>query len=164
MVLWGSAAGVLPLVYIFTGWLTFADWPFTLPPLVGLLGGTLFVAAIWLLHRSHADLGHLWSPTVSPEAKQPLITQGVYKHVRHPMYAAHVLWGVAQALLLPNWIAGPLALLLMLALLALRIPREERELIAAFGDAYRRYGHNTGALIPKFRRSDTLEKGNDASA
>lgn len=164
MVLWGAAAGVLPFVYIFTGWLTFADWPFTMPPLVSLLGGALFVVAIWLLHRSHADLGHLWSPTVTPEAKQPLVTDGVYRHMRHPMYTAHVLWGVAQTLLLPNWIAGALAPLFILALLVLRIPREERELMAEFGDVYQRYMDKTGALMPRFKRGDTLPKGDDAGA
>ena len=35
-----------------------------------------------------------------------LVTEGIYGRVRHPMYTAFWLWAVAQALLLPNWIAG----------------------------------------------------------
>ena len=54
------------------------------------------------------------------------------------MYAAHVLWGIAQTLLIPNIVAGLLALILMFPVLALRIPREERAMGEQFGEAYRR--------------------------
>ena len=36
-----------------------------------------------------------------------LVTNGIYRRIRHPMYSAFWLWAIAQALLLPNWIAGP---------------------------------------------------------
>lgn len=151
MVLWGMAAVVLPLFYVFGNRLDFADIPFKMPPAFGFAGTVLFLMAIWLLHRSHADLGKRWSPMVQPEVGQGLVTDGVYKRIRHPMYAAHVLWGVAQALLLPNLIAGPLALVLVLALIGLRIPREERALLAQFGEEYRRYMDRTGRILPKLR-------------
>ena len=149
MVLWGVAAGVLPFFYMFGTWLDFANLPFKMPPAFGFVGTALFLIAIWLLHRSHADLGKLWSPTVEPEAEQLLVTDGVYKRVRHPMYAAHVLWGIAQTLLLPNLIAGPLALVLIFAVICLRVPREERAMLEQFGDEYRRYMDRTGRILPK---------------
>ncbi len=149
MVLWGVASGVLPLFYIFGSWLDFADLPFKTPSAFGFFGIVLFLISIWLLHRSHADLGRLWSPTVEPEAKQRLVTDGVYKRTRHPMYAAHVLWGFAQALLLPNLIAGPLALVLMLGVISLRVPREEQAMLEEFGDDYRKYMKTTGRILPK---------------
>jgi protein-S-isoprenylcysteine O-methyltransferase Ste14 len=149
MVLWGVAAGVLPLLFIFSTWLDFADMPFTMPSAFGFIGTVFFLISIWLLHRSHADLGKLWSPTVEPEAGQRLVTDGVYKQIRHPMYAAHVLWGMAQALLLPNLIAGPLALVLMFAVIGLRIPREEKAMLEEFGDDYNQYMKRTGRIFPK---------------
>ncbi len=149
MVLWGVAAGVLPFFYMFGTWLDFANLPFKMPPAFGFVGTALFLIAIWLLHRSHADLGKLWSPTVEPEAEQLLVTDGVYKRVRHPMYAAHVLWGIAQTLLLPNLIAGPLALVLIFAVIGLRVPREERAMLEQFGGEYRRYMDRTGRILPK---------------
>jgi protein-S-isoprenylcysteine O-methyltransferase Ste14 len=149
MVLWGVAAGVLPLLFIFSTWLDFADMPFTIPSAFGFIGTVFFLISIWLLHRSHADLGKLWSPTVEPEARQGLVTDGVYKQIRHPMYAAHVLWGMAQALLLPNLIAGPLALVLMFAVIGLRIPREEKAMLEEFGDDYNQYMKMTGRIFPK---------------
>lgn len=66
------------------------------------------------------------------------------------MYAAHVLWGIAQTLLLPNLLAGSLALVLILAVIALRIPREEGAMLEEFGDEYRQYMKSTGRILPKF--------------
>ena len=149
MVLWGVAAGVVPLFYLFGPWLDFATLPVMMSPAFGFVGIALFVMAIWLLHRSHTDLGKGWSPTVEPEAEQRLVTEGVYKRIRHPMYAAHVLWGLAQALLLPNLVAGPVALVLIVAVLSLRIPREEQAMLSQFGEAYRRYMSTTGRIVPK---------------
>ncbi len=149
MMLWGLFAGVVPLFYVFGSWLDFADLPLEVPPLFGLAGTLLFLISIWLLHRSHADLGELWSSSVEPQSGQRLVTDGVYKRVRHPMYAAHVLWGIAQALLLPNLIAGPVALILVMAVIVQRIPREEQAMIEQFGRQYRRYMKRTGRLMPK---------------
>jgi protein-S-isoprenylcysteine O-methyltransferase Ste14 len=116
----------------------------------GIIGTVFFLISIWMLHRSHADLGKLWSSTVEPSSKKILVTDGVYKRVRHPMYSAHVLWGIAQILLFPNLIAGPLALLLNFAVMILRVPREERVLLEEFGDEYRQYMKTTGRILPKF--------------
>lgn len=149
LLLWGLAAGVLPLVYMFSPWLDFANLPFDVPEGLGVCGVALFIGAIWLLHRSHADLGKHWSPRVEFKENHGLVTEGVYKRMRHPMYAAHVLWGIAQILLIPNLVAGPLALILLFAVVALRIPREERALGEQFGEAYRRYMKRTGRLLPK---------------
>ncbi len=77
-----------------------------------------------------------------------LVTTGVYRHVRHPMYAAFFLWAIAQALLLPNWIAGPAGLVGFGTLFGLRVRREERMMEAAFGDAYRAYAARTWRVIP----------------
>ena len=152
MGLWGIAAGVLPFFYIFGTWLDFANLPFNVHPALGGIGTVLFVISIWLLHRSHADLGKHWSLSVDPKSKNGLVTGGVYKRIRHPMYSAHVLWGIAQALLLPNLIAGSLALVLMFATIGLRIPREEHALLEEFGDGYRQYITMTGRILPKLSR------------
>ena len=65
------------------------------------------------------------------------MTEGIYRFVRHPMYSAFFAWGVAQALLLPNWIAGPAGLVGFAILFFGRVGREEQMMIEAFGDQYR---------------------------
>jgi protein-S-isoprenylcysteine O-methyltransferase Ste14 len=39
-----------------------------------------------------------------------LVRHGVYRSIRHPMYSAIWLFGLAQAFLLNNLLAGPAAL------------------------------------------------------
>ena len=70
--------------------------------------------------------------------------------MRHPMYAAFWLWAIAQALLLPNWIAGPAGLVGFGTLFFLRIRREEEMMIEIFGDEYRSYMRRTWKVLPGF--------------
>lgn len=78
-----------------------------------------------------------------------LITHGVYQYVRHPMYAASLLWGAAQGLILQNWIAGWSPFLSLLVLYFLRAPREEQMMLDQFGEAYRTYRQRTGGIFPR---------------
>lgn len=146
-ILWGLAI-LLPLVFIFTDWLSFADY--YLPAWAGFAGIAVFTVAIWLLWRSHYDLGRNWSTTIEIREGHALITGGVFKYMRHPMYSAHLLWGIAQILLVHNWLAGPASLVIMIPLCILRIPLEEKKLIEEYGDEYSRYMGKTGRVVPRF--------------
>ena len=142
---------LLPVVCVATRWLDFADY--RVPGWVGVVGTAVFAFALWLVWRAHADLGRQWSARLEIQEGHALITEGVYRHVRHPMYAAHFLWAIAQLLLLHNWIAGP-AFLATFALLYLRrVPHEEQMLLDHFGEEYRAYAGRTGRIIPRLRRS-----------
>ena len=145
MGLWGICQ-ICAFVYIFSPWLSFADY--SLPTWTGWPGTVAFAAAVLLLWRSHADLGPHWSPRVQVRQDHELVTTGIYTHIRHPMYAAHLLWAVAQPLLLHNWLAGPGALVFFVPFLLIRISREERTMLDAFGQEYRAYVNRTGRLIP----------------
>ena len=89
---------------MFTPWLDIADHH--RPTWVGWIGVALFAVALWLLWRAHVDLGRNWSPTLQVMEQHALVTRGIYGTIRHPIYAAHWLWAIGQALLLPNWIAA----------------------------------------------------------
>ena len=81
-----------------------------------------------------------------------LVTQGVYRYTRHPMYAAHWLWGIAQALLLQNWIGGLSMLAAFIPLYLYRVPREEQMMLEHFGDEYRSYMDRAGGVVPRLGR------------
>ena len=104
MTISATGLGIIPMIYVFTGAPRFADYP--MQPWQGWLGAVLFAASLWLFHRTHKDLGRNWSVTLEVREQHALVTNGVYGRVRHPMYSAFWLWALAQALLLPNWIAG----------------------------------------------------------
>ena len=137
----------VPLAYVFTGRPGFADYG--LPAWAGWAGAALFLAALWLLRRSHADLGRNWSPTLELREGHELVTNGVFRRVRHPMYAAFWLWGAAQPLLLHNWVAGFSHLAAFAPLYFLRVPREERMMLDHFGGEYEAYMRRTGRVLPR---------------
>ena len=89
---------ILPLLYLFTPLRAFADY--RLPVLAGWFGGATMVTSLWLFWRSHADLGQNWSVSLELREGHEVVTHGVYRSIRHPMYASIWLWGIAQGLLL----------------------------------------------------------------
>jgi len=139
----------LPLIMAFTNWLGFADYSF--PIWLGIIGCLIFVFSLWLLFRSHADLNKNWSPLLEINRDHYLVTDGVFRYIRHPMYAAHIGWGIAQVLLLWNWIVGLSMLILILPLYFYRIKKEENMMQQHFAD-YADYKKRTGRIFPKIKR------------
>ncbi len=71
---------------------------------------------------------------------------GPYRHVRHPMYAAALVALWAE----PHWMANRLALILGATVyLLLGALHEERRLLRAHGEAYRRYAEQTPRFLPR---------------
>lgn len=138
----------VPIIYAATDWLDFANY--TLPTWAGWLGVVLLAGAVFVFWRAHADLGLNWSPTLEIREKHELITRGIYAYIRHPMYASQWLWVIAQPLLLQNWIAGFINLLVFIPFYLLRVGAEEQLMLEQFGDQYRSYMQKVGAVFPKF--------------
>jgi protein-S-isoprenylcysteine O-methyltransferase Ste14 len=137
----------LPLIWIVTPALEFADYPlYPIPFITGIL---LLVLGLWLFHRSHADLGTNWSITLEVREKHLLITHGVYRRIRHPMYLALLIYSAGQLLTLPNWLAGPSYGVAMVLLFAFRVGPEERMMLEKFGKDYEAYMATSKRLIPK---------------
>ncbi|WP_439574384.1 protein-S-isoprenylcysteine O-methyltransferase [Phreatobacter sp.] len=142
--------GLLPMAYCLVPgrfvFLAFADYGFF--PAQAWLGAAVFAGALALFLATHRQLGRNWSQTLELREGHTLVTHGVYRLVRHPMYSAFFLWGLAQALLLQNWIAGPAGLLGFGLLYAFRVGREEAMMRAAFGEAYAAYEARTRRIVP----------------
>ena len=145
-----TGLGIIPCIYLaaqfsshFRG---FADYTFS--PVQAYLGIAVWVGALWLFYRTHRDLGHNWSVSLDLRESHTLVTSGVYAYVRHPMYSGFWLMAGAQALMLPNWIAGPAGLVGFGTLFFGRVFREEDMMIAGFGDQYRAYMRRTARVVP----------------
>ena len=136
----------LPMLYLFTTFLSFADYQ--LYSFARWIGAGILVTSLWLFWRSHADLANNWSVSLEIRKNHRLVTTGVYRKVRHPMYASIWLWALAQGMVLQNWLAGWFMLLVFAAMYFIRIPREEQMMIDEFGDEYLDYSSRTGRLIP----------------
>jgi protein-S-isoprenylcysteine O-methyltransferase Ste14 len=138
---------IITIIYVFSTVLDFANY--SLPNWIGWLGSVLFVLALCLLRKSHLDLGEYWTVRVTLHTDHKLITSGLYKHIRHPMYAAHLLWAIAQIMILHNWIAGYSFLIVQIPFYILRIRNEEKMMIEQFGADYELYMEKTYRFIPK---------------
>ena len=149
MALWGIVL-LLPFVSIFTGWIDFADYS----AIAGLqiVGVLIFVIGLWVLRHSHVDLGKNFSPSLFIRDHHHLVTHGIYRRIRHPMYLSFLMWALGQALLIDNWLAGPLGIIAFVLIYYFRIEREEQQLLDTFGDQYRGYQQKSGRLLPRFHK------------
>ncbi|MEN0000684.1 MAG: protein-S-isoprenylcysteine O-methyltransferase [Pseudomonadota bacterium] len=137
---------IVPLIWRLTD--IFSGFDTMLSPLRVLLGIVCAGSFLWLFWRSHKDLGKNWSVSLELREGHQLVTNGVYRHVRHPMYAAFFLWGLAQAFLLANNFAAVTGFVAVLLLYVLRHGREEAMMRDAFGANYEAYSKSTKRLIP----------------
>jgi protein-S-isoprenylcysteine O-methyltransferase Ste14 len=81
------------------------------------------------------------------EKTSVLITTGIYRHIRHPMYSSLLLltWGVFFKF--PTWI-GFLAALAASGFLYMTARADEAECIRFFGPSYREYMRSTKRFLP----------------
>jgi protein-S-isoprenylcysteine O-methyltransferase Ste14 len=136
----------LPLIWIVSPVFSFADYALRLWPFSA--GALCLVSGLWLFHRSHADLGKYWSITLELREEHQLITEGIYRYIRHPMYTALFLYSIGQALVIPNWVVGPSYLVTFGILFAFRLRAEETMMLEAFGDDYAEYMARTKRVVP----------------
>jgi protein-S-isoprenylcysteine O-methyltransferase Ste14 len=136
----------VPLVWVAAPVFAFADY--SLRPAAFSAGIVCLAMGLWLFARSHADLGTNWSITLEVREKHQLVSHGIYRALRHPMYSALLLYSIGQALVVPNWIAGPSYAVAMALLFAFRVGPEERMMLEEFGRDYEEYMGRIKRLVP----------------
>lgn len=115
---------------------------------VGVVTGAL---CSFLMYWTLSSLGRNLTDTVVTRAHATLVTHGPYRWVRHPFYVTAALLMASVTVLTANWLIG-LTSVIVLALLAVRTPKEEQMLIERFGQQYRDYMARTGRFFPHLRR------------
>jgi len=149
MALWAVAL-VSPFFIIFSDRLVMFDYEMVTS--LRVIGASIFVVSLWVLWRSHLDLSINFSPSLFIRSNHKLITTGIYKKIRHPMYLSFFMWAIGQALLITNWIAGPLGLIAFVFIYFFRVEREEQQLLDKFGKEYKLYQKETGRVLPRLTR------------
>jgi protein-S-isoprenylcysteine O-methyltransferase Ste14 len=104
-------------------------------------GGTLLV---WTFR----SLGPNLTDTVVTRRKHTLVLHGPYGWIRHPLYASAALFTVGISLMVANWFLLATGVV-VLCLLIIRTRTEEENLVARFGDGYRKYMEATGRFLPR---------------
>jgi len=132
------------------------DWlpPDAFGPLSDVLratGAVLFFGGLVLLVTAQLDLGASWRIGIDEAAKPGLVTEGLYRFSRNPIYLALLIVLTGYTLLIPTL----LSLVLLLATyigVRRQASAEEEYLARTYGDAYRDYARRVGRLVPGIGR------------
>ncbi|GAB5605323.1 methyltransferase family protein [Sideroxyarcus sp. TK5] len=119
------------------------------------IAGTLLMISLLLVLAALAQL--LWSgrqnaargdkSMLAFERTTVLVTQGIYRYIRHPMYASLLLLGWGFFFRSPSLAGAVLAVACSAFLLAAALV-EEAENVGYFGEEYRRYMKRTWRFLP----------------
>jgi protein-S-isoprenylcysteine O-methyltransferase Ste14 len=137
---------IVPAIYLVTGAPKSAEY--AISPLQVVIGTVVMGAALVMFRVTHKQLGRNWSVSLETRADHKLVTDGLYRWVRHPMYSSFLLLAIGQCLLLPNWIVGPMGLVALAILFFFRVGREEAMMSETFGEEYRAYMRRTARIVP----------------
>jgi protein-S-isoprenylcysteine O-methyltransferase Ste14 len=144
LILWLS-----PLAYLINpAWMSWSK--IGLPDWVRSLGVGLGVLCVFGIYWLFSSIGSGITPTSATRREHKLVTNGIYRWIRHPLYTVGSSFIVALGLMADNWFIAVLGVLAFIGM-AIRTPKEEANLIEKFGDAYRDYMKTTGAFLPKLK-------------
>lgn len=131
-----------------------ADWLASIelatPPAGGvfvILGVALLLAGIALMVVAQLDLGASWRVGIDERARPGLVTTGIYRFSRNPIYLALFVTLAGLLVLLPTWLT--LAILLA-GVVGIRsaVHEEECYLRRAYGNAFDAYASRVGRFVP----------------
>src|SRR5712692_7247711 len=111
-------------------------------------GFILFLSGLALRWYSIGYLGRYFTVDVSISAEHKLIDSGPYRYVRHPSYTGALLAFLGLGFCFGNWLSILFLGLPIIAAFLWRIRIEERALLEALGEQYRRYMRRTKRLVP----------------
>ncbi|MCP4356872.1 MAG: isoprenylcysteine carboxylmethyltransferase family protein [Chloroflexi bacterium] len=116
-------------------------------PVQSIIGLALFFIGLLIMIVGQATLWRNYSGTVIIREDHQLITHGIYRFTRNPIYLGGIM-GVAGLPLYAVSLYGFLTSLLLIPIVLNRIRLEEKLLTEEFQDAYQKYKESTKKLIP----------------
>lgn len=111
-------------------------------------GISLMVIGTTLRLYTVFSLKSLFTADIAIHHDHKLITDGVFKIIRHPSYSGSLLTFLGLGLTLGNWISLLIVFLPVLAVFLYRINIEEKALMDNFKEEYADYQKKTKKLIP----------------
>ena len=138
-------ASLRPLsVFAVPEWARVSEWYEVVRGVAAVVAVLCLAATI----KCWARMGKDWRMAVTGEPAQPLITDGLFARIRHPIYAFSVLLMLCTMVILPT-LSMLVAGLAHIALMVMKARNEERHLLAHHGEAYARYLARTGRFMPR---------------
>lgn len=146
----GLALWLSPIVYLINPmWMAWSKMG--LPDAARWFGFGLGLVNIGSIYWLFSSIQSGITPVSTTRKNHQLVTHGIYRWVRHPLYTVGSSLYVSFGLMADNWFVIFMAALAFIAM-AIRTPKEEANLIEKFGDEYREYMKRTGWFLPKVGR------------
>jgi protein-S-isoprenylcysteine O-methyltransferase Ste14 len=118
----------------------------------GLALGLLSVALNAWSHKTLSQkLGEDFDPVLRLLKVPALVKEGPYANMRHPIYLAFLMMQISVLLLTSNWLIGLSGIAIIVSVILIRVPEEEKLLVEQFGDEYLEYVRHTGRFVPKLK-------------
>jgi protein-S-isoprenylcysteine O-methyltransferase Ste14 len=112
---------------------------------IAAIGG---VACLLLTSVCWSRMGRHWRMDVPLKGEVPLITDGPFRYVRHPIYTLSMLLMICSAVVVPTVPMLGIAIVHLL-LMQLKARHEERHLLRLHGEVYQSYLARTGRFFPR---------------
>jgi protein-S-isoprenylcysteine O-methyltransferase Ste14 len=111
-------------------------------------GVAMLVAGSLLRRHCWRMLGASFTGDVRASGGQQVVTRGAYAILRHPSYTAGIVLHTGIGVALGSWASAALLAAASFATYSYRMTVEERALLAAIGEPYRRFMSTRKRLIP----------------
>ncbi len=118
------------------------------PVFIIYFGHLFVITGLILRWMVVVSMGAAFTVKVSIIKGHSLITNGLFKYIRHPSYSALILYYSGLGLIMQNWICLLILLILPVFAVFKRIITEEAVLTSQFGQEYTSYKQNSNKLIP----------------
>ncbi|MBN2723205.1 MAG: isoprenylcysteine carboxylmethyltransferase family protein [Deltaproteobacteria bacterium] len=145
LIVFSSAVWFFPaLDYIWLNFSVISDWSFYL----SLTGMVFLVSGIMVRLGGFLYLGKYYDYNIRVRSEHKLVTTGIYRYVRHPLYLGTLLLFTGVPFLTGSLVGFLILVTVSLPSLYYRITVEEKMLVEHFGDSYLNYRAKTPALVP----------------
>ena len=116
-----------------------------------ITGVVVCAAAVAITMLSQYQMGDAWRIGVDASEKNPLVTDGMFKLSRNPIYSGMLLVGIGFVVLVPHILTACCALVSYVGFEIQVRKVEEPYLRRVHGETYEAYCRNVGRYLPRLR-------------
>jgi len=119
--------------------------------ILGLIGTPIIAGGALLNILGRLQLKSNWANHIKIYENHSLVNHGIYKVVRHPLYASIMLMLFGGSIAYRNWLSAALTAFVFIPFMYYRAKQEEALLLEEFKE-YEEYKRTTGMFFPKLWR------------
>ena len=112
-----------------------------------LVGLVICVVGKYFRARAKKELGKFFTYEVGVSEEQKLIKTGLYSYIMHPSYLALIVMGLGICMIYSSIVLWVIYIVHSLGL-TMRTPKEEKALLAGFGEEFEEYRSKRWRMLP----------------